>query len=288
MINTLPAELLAQIFQYSVDIPIIQVENLMFICKHWYRLTLENGGLWNHINLYSRAVRQYQTPAAYIRAYIRNSRSHLLRVRLRLDSSELDSIALCQALAPTIHRWTEANISIIGKDYPQAGYEFLHAPAPSLRTLRISIFSSFQKTLDLTLLFTDTRSLINLSVERGAAGVPAITLPATYGSTVKYLELDKFQSASALPIIHQLPRVIHLHVTEYFTVRDTPSIFISLPFLTTLVFIPIQSGELEHFLDQVTMPNLREVHLNSLFANSRSSDAILSRLTAEGCTILYR
>jgi len=259
----------------------------MVICKYWYQATLENGGLWNHIDLYSRAVRRYQAPIAYVRVYIHHSRLHSLRVRLRLDSWDPDSIAICQALAATIHRWSEADISIIGWDYLRAGYKYLHAPAPFLHSLRVSIFSSFQEKLDLTQLFTDTQSLSNLRIRRGAGDVPAITLPAMYASTVKYLELEKFQSASALPIIHQLPRIIHLRLDEYVTVRDTPSIPISLPFLTTLVFIPIQLGELKHFLDQIFMPNLREVHLSTLFATSQSNEAVLSRLTAEGCTISY-
>lgn len=282
----MPAELLAQIFQYSVDTSIIHAEDLLVICKYWYQVTLESSVLWHHINLYNRAVRRYRTPTAYVRVYIRHSKSHSLRVRLRLDSWEPDSVAICRALAPTIHRWTEADISIIGEDYFQAGYKFLHAPAPALRTLRVSIFSSFKEKLDLTHLFTDTRSLTNLRVERAAAYVPEITLPVVYGSTVKYLELERFQGGSALPIINQLPRIVHLCLIEYTTVHDTPSRPISLPFLTTLVFIPIQSRELRQFLDQVPMPSLREVYLSKLFANSQANEAVLSALTAEGCTIV--
>jgi len=259
----------------------------MVICKYWYQVTLESGGLWSHINLDSSAVRRYRTPNAYVNVHIRHSKLHSLRVKLRLDSWELGSIGICQALAPTIHRWTEADISIIGWMYFNAGYKLLDAPAPSLHTLRLSIYSSFEEKLDLTHLFTDTQSLVNLRIKRGAPGVPAIALPAMYGSTVKHLELEKFQGTSALPIIYQLPRIVHLHLEEYVTVHDTPSDPISLPFVRTLVFIPIQSRELARFLDQVSMPNLREVHLNKLFANDRSSEAVLSRLTAEGCTICY-
>lgn len=287
IINTLPVELLAQIFQYAVDTSIIHTEDLMVVCKCWYQVTLESGGLWSHINLYSSAVRRYQTPIAYVKVYILHSRLHSLKVKLRLDSWEPSSIGISQALAPTIHRWTEADISIIGWKYFDAGYRFLGAPAPSLHTLSLSIYSSFQEKLDLTHLFTDTQSLVNIKIKRGAAGVPAIALPAMYGSTVKYLELEKFQSASALPIIYQLPRVVHLRLEEYVTVRDTPSKPISLPFLTTLVFLPIQSRELEYFLDQVSMPNLREVHLNKVFVHTQPKEAALSRLTAEGCTIFY-
>ena len=243
--------------------------------------------MWSYINLYGSTVRRYRTPNAYVKVYIRHSRSHSLRVKLRLDGWEASSKGICKTLAPTIHRWTEADISIIGWEYFDAGYQFLGAPAPSLHTLRLSIYSNFLKKLDLTHLFTDTRSLVNLRVKRGAAGVPAIALPAMYGSTVKYLELEKFQDASALPIIHQLSRIVYLRLEEYVAMRDTPSKPISLPFLTTLVFIPIQSRELEHFLDQVSMPNLREVHLNKLFANSQPNEAVLSRLTAEGCTLFY-
>jgi len=286
MINSLPAELLAQIFQYSVDTSITHAEDLLVICKYWYQVTLESSGLWNHINLYNRAVRRYRTPTAYVRVYIRHSKSHSLRVRLRLDSWESDSVTICQTLAPTIHRWTEADISIIGGNYFHAGYKYLHAPAPALCTLRVSIFSSFKETLDLTHLFTDTRSLTNLSIVRAAACVPAITLPAVYGSTIRYLELERFQGASALPIILQLPRIVHLCLKEYTTVRDMPSKPFSLPFLTTLVFTPIQSGELMQFLDQVSMPSLREVYLSKLFADNQANEAILSTLTAEGCTIV--
>lgn len=285
MINLLPAELLAQIFQCSVDTSIIRAEDLMFICKYWYQVILEYGGLWNHINLYSRAVRRYRTPSAYVRVYIRHSRSHSLRVRLRLDSWEPDSVVICHALAPTVHRWTEADISIIGEDYLHSGYKLLHAPAPALRTLRLFIFSSFQEELDLTHLFTDTRSLVNLRIERAAAYVPAIALPARYGLTVKHLELERFQNASALPIIHQLPHIVHLRLTEYVTVRDAPLQPMTLPFLKTLIFIPIRPGELKHFLDQVSIPNLGEVHLNKLFVYGHPNDVTLSQLRAEGCTI---
>jgi hypothetical protein len=285
-INSLPAELLAQIFQYSVDTSVIHAEDLLVICKYWYQVILESSGLWNHINLYNRAVRRYRTPIAYVRMYIRHSRSHSLKVRIRLDSWESDSVAICQALAPTIHRWTEADISIIGEDYYQAGFRYLRTPAPALRTLRISIFSSFKEKLDLTCLFLDTRSLINLRIERAAAFVPAITLPAAYRSTIKHLELERFQGASALPIIYQLPRIVHLCLIEYTTVRDTPSKPVLLPSLTTLVFIPIQSGELRRFLDQVSMPRLREVYLSKLFADNQANEAVLSGLTAEGCTIV--
>lgn len=269
-----------------MDTSIIHAEDLLVICKYWYQVTLESSGLWHYINLYNRAVRRYRTPIAYVRVYIRHSRSHFLRVRLRLASWESDSVAICQALAPTIHRWTEADISIIGEDYIQAGYTFLHAPAPALRTLRVSIFSSFKEKLDLTHLFTDTRSLTNLRVERAAVYVPVITFPEMYGSTIKYLELEKFPGASALPIIDQLPRIVHLCLIEYTTARDTPSGSISLPFLTTLVFIPVQSRELMQFLDQVSMPSLREVYLSKLFADSQANEAVLSGLTAEGCTIV--
>ena len=269
-----------------MDTSIIHAEDLLVICKYWYQVTLESSGLWHRINLYNRVVRRYRTPIAYIRVYIRHSRSHSLRVRLRLASWESDSVAICQALAPTIHRWTEADISIIGEDYIQAGYQFLHAPAPALRTLRVSIFSSFKEKLDLTHLFTDTRSLTNLRVERAALFVPVVTFPEMYGSTIRYLELESFPGASALPIIDQLPRIVHLCLIEYTTARDTPSGPISLPFLTTLVFIPVQSRELVQFLDQASMPNLREVYLSKLFADGQAHEAVLSRLTAEGCTIV--
>ena len=285
-INSLPAELLAQIFQYSVDTSIIHAEDLLVVCKYWYQVTLESSGLWHHINLYNRAVRRYRTPTAYVRVYTRHSRSHSLRVRLRLASWEPDSVAICKAVAPTIHRWTEADISIIGEDYIYAGYKFLHAPAPALHTLRVSIFSSFKEKLDLTHLFTNTRSLTNLRVGRAAAYVPVITFPEVYGSTVKYLELEKFPGVSAFPIINQLPRIVHLCLIEYTTVRDTPSGHISLPFLRTLDFIPVQSRELMQFLDQVSMPNLGVAHLSKLFANSQANEAVLSRLAAEGCTIV--
>lgn len=265
----------------------MHTEDLMIVCKYWYQVTLESGGLWSHINLYSSAVRRYQTPIAYVKVHIRHSRLHSLKVKLRLDSWEPSSTGICQALAPTIHRWIEADISIIGWNPFDAGYRFLDAPAPSLHTLGLSIYSSFQEKLDFTHLFTDTQSLVNLKIKRGAAGVPAIALPAMYGSTVKYLELERFQGASALPIIYQLPRVVHLRLEEYVTVRDTPTKPISLPFLTTLVFLPIQSRELEYFLDQVSMPNLREVHLNKLYVHTQPQEAALSRLTAEGCTIFY-
>ena len=269
-----------------MDTSIIHAEDLLVICKYWYQVTLESSGLWHHINLYNRAVRRYRTPVAYVRVYIRHSKSHSLRIRLRLDSWDPNSVVICRTLAPTIHRWTEAGISIIGEDYSQAGYEFLHAPAPALRTLQISIYSSFKETLDLTLLFTDTRSLTKLKVERAVAHVPEITLPAVYRSTVKYLELEKFPGGSAFPIINQFPRIVHLCLIEYTTVRDALSGPISLPFLTTLVFIPIQSRELQQFLDQVSMPSLREVYLSKLFANSQANEAVLSALTAEGCTIV--
>jgi len=273
-----------------MDTEIIGPEDLMIICKYWYQATMENSGLWNHINLYGLAVRRYRTPIAYVGVYIRHSRLQLLRVTLRVDDKNPNSTSICQALAATIHRWSEADITIAGMGYLQAGYEFLHAPAPSLHSLRVSMFSTWLEKLDLTQILTDTRSLSNLKICRGDHARPAITLPVMYGSTVKYLELKNFKSSSALPIIHQLPHIVHLRLFQLEAgtdPRNTPSIPISLPFLTTLVLIRIQSEELKHFLDHTFMPNLREVHLSTLCPNSQSNEAILSRLTAEGCKISY-
>jgi F-box-like len=287
MINSLPPELLAQIFQYSVEMPYTQAENLMVTCKYWYQIALDNGSLWNYINHYSDAVRWYRTRMAYVRVHLRHSRSHSLRVSLCLDSGEPGSIAICQVLASTIHRWTEADMNIIGENPLQTGYKVLHAPAPALCILRVFIFSSDQQKLDLTHLFTDTQSLIHLRIERGATYISAVVLPAMYGLTVKYLELAKFHGASALSIISQLPHIVHLRLMEYITMLEPPLKPISSPLLTTLTFLPILPGELHCFIDKVSMPNLKEVHLKRFFAPSQLDEARLSQLRAEGCTVLY-
>ena len=248
---------------------------------------METSGLWSNINPRSLAAYRYRAPIAYVRVYIHHSRVHLLRVRLRVDDMDSNSTSICQALAATIHRWSEADITIVGQGYLQAGYKFLYAPAPSLHSLRVTTVSTWQEKLDLTQIFTDTRSLSNLRIWRGDLCFPEITLPVMYGSTVKYLELENFKGAFALPVILQLPRIVYLRLCRLIAGRDTPSIPISLPFLTTLVLITIQSKELKDFLDHTFMPNLREVHLSTLCPNSQSNEAILSRLTPEGCTVSY-
>jgi len=250
---------------------------------------MENSGLWSNINPCSPTVRRYRAPIAYVRVYIHHSRVHLLRVRLRVDDMDSNSTSICQALAATIHRWSEADITIAGTGYLQAGYKFLHAPAPSLHSLQVSMISTWLEKPDLTQILTDARSLSNLSIYKGITH-PAITLPVMYGSTVKHLELKYFRSASARAIVHQLPRIVHLRLVRLearHELRNILSIHISLPFLTTLVLIYVQSEELKDFLDHTFMPNLREVHLSTRCPNSQSSEAILSRLTAEGCTLSY-
>ena len=253
---------------------------------------MENSGLWSHINfrLVSRSyvAHRYRTPIAYVRVYVHHSRLHLLRVTFRVDGNYPNSTSICQALAATIHRWSEADITIAGTKYLQAGYKFLHAPASFLHSLRVSMLSTWLEKLDLTQILTDTRSLSNLSIFRGDYTRPTITLPVMYGSTVKYLELKNFKSASALSIIHQLPCIVHLSLYRLIPGtddRNTPSIHISLPFLTTLVLVYVQSEELENFLDHTFMPKLREVHLSTRCRSSQSNEVILSRLTSEGCTL---
>jgi len=144
-----------------------------------------------------------------------------------VDDKNPNSTSICQALAATIYRWSEADITIAGTRYLQAGYKFLHALAPSLHSLRVNITRTWYEKIDLTQILTDTRSLRNLKIKRGDFASAAITLPVMYGSTVK-LELVSFQSFDALLIIDQLPRIVHLLLfqleADTYDPPNTPSI----------------------------------------------------------------
>ncbi|KZT09457.1 uncharacterized protein LAESUDRAFT_748109 [Laetiporus sulphureus 93-53] len=271
-INSLPEEVLIEIFYIVAKTSIADIVRISRVCRHWRAIALASPKLWTNITL---------TKLPRAATFLRRSKNvaltyHIERIE-RTNSHRIDERQLRRAVAPARMRCLKASLFDAG-DMDQL-ISTLDSPAPYLQELSLRLLKADNYTIELGLetiqtLFGDsTPSLRSLTLKQ-------ISISWTSGlySNLAHLSVTDL-SQEWLPSVDRFLEVLvqcpSLQTLDIQCLRDElPIIYegqpasraqrVQLPLLENLTFSYVPKGWLASVLDGVSLTSRTVMKLLAL------------------------
>ena len=234
------------------------------ICSYWREIAWSTPSLWSSV-----VVRDSRMPTGIVQEWL--GRSGQLPLSIRIIAYPAVS-ALADIINQYSSRWSDLDLYI-----PQHNYQYFHATAPMLKSIRIyCLYDVTNLDFRLTCPRLERANLSSFPVNESHIQWDNLT----------HLTLNTTSFTDSLLIMRRTPRLVFCKVLGFCSGYREPSIgpplvLPSLRFLKLLIFA--YTSFVGDFLDNLIAPHLEELSLPRYY--NRSMEVIASFLRRSACSL---